>query len=161
MKCHFPHPFSDLEVVTKRNITCLHKTEIMWSLERLKQQQKYFLKSISNSHITLSLFLHLEWKRRTHILIHNRSSFVNHTPFQTGPDTRFQNKTGQKPYPLGRHKPLLYGLFTGVPPPPPTDEGLMGDYRISLFINCCMLENTTMRIPENFTYITSSQSLVS
>ena len=119
MKCHFPHPFSDLEVVTKRNITCLHKTEIMWSLERLKQQQKYFLKSISNSHITLSLFLHLEWKRRTHMLIHNRSSFVNHTRFQTGPDTRFQNKTGQKPYPLGRHKPLLYGLFTGEPPPPP------------------------------------------
>ena len=37
----------------------------------------------------------------------------------------------------------------------------MGDYRISLFINCCMLENTTMRIPENFTCITSSQSLVS
>ena len=22
-KCHFPHPFSDLEVVTKRNIRCL------------------------------------------------------------------------------------------------------------------------------------------
>ena len=48
-KCHFPHPFSDPEVVAKRNITSLHKTEIMSSL-----QQKYFLKSISNSHITLS-----------------------------------------------------------------------------------------------------------
>ena len=48
-KCHFPHPFSDPEVVAKRNITSLHKTEIMSSL-----QQKCFLKSISNSHITLS-----------------------------------------------------------------------------------------------------------
>ena len=27
-KCHFPHPFLDMEVVTKRNITRLHKTEI-------------------------------------------------------------------------------------------------------------------------------------
>ena len=38
-KCYFPHPFSDLEMVTKRNITCLHKTEIMSSLLRLKLQQ--------------------------------------------------------------------------------------------------------------------------
>ena len=27
-KCHFPRPFLDMEVVTKRNITRLHKTEI-------------------------------------------------------------------------------------------------------------------------------------
>ena len=117
---HFPHPFSDLEVVTKRNIT--YKTEIMSSLERLKRQQKYFLKSISNSHITLSFpSFGIE---TTNTLIHNRSSFVNHTRFQTKLGkiyTRFQTKTGQKPYPLGRHKPILYGLFTGVPPPPPTD----------------------------------------
>ena len=54
-KCHFPNPFSDPEVVSKRNITSWHKTEIMSPL-----QQKYFLKSISNSHITLS-FLFI-WK---------------------------------------------------------------------------------------------------
>ena len=42
-----------MEVVTKRNITCLHNTEIMSSLLRLKLQQKDFLKSISNLH-TLS-----------------------------------------------------------------------------------------------------------
>ena len=48
-KCHFPHSFSHPEVVAKRNITSLHKTEIMSSL-----QQKYCVKSISNSHITLS-----------------------------------------------------------------------------------------------------------
>ena len=44
-----PYPFSDLEVVSKRSITCLHKTENMSSLH-----QKDFLKSISNSHITFS-----------------------------------------------------------------------------------------------------------
>ena len=44
-KIHFPHPFSDLEVVTKSNITCLHKTEVMSSLR---------IKSISNSPITLN-----------------------------------------------------------------------------------------------------------
>ena len=31
-KMTFSHPFSDLEVVTKHNITGLHKTEIMSSL---------------------------------------------------------------------------------------------------------------------------------
>ena len=53
-KCHFPHPFSDLEVVTKLNITCLHKTKIMSSLLRLKPQQRDLLKSILNLRITLS-----------------------------------------------------------------------------------------------------------
>ena len=57
-KCHFPHPFSDLEMVTKRNITCLHKTEIMSSLLRLKPQQT------SNSYYTFFL-ISLQLKRRT------------------------------------------------------------------------------------------------
>ena len=60
-KYHFPHPFSDPEVVTKRNITCLHKTEIMSSLVRLKLQQK---KAILNSCYTFFL-IPLELKRRT------------------------------------------------------------------------------------------------
>ena len=60
-KYHFPYPFSDPEVVTKRNITCLHKTEIMSSLVRLKLQQK---KAISNSCYTFFL-IPLELKRRT------------------------------------------------------------------------------------------------
>ena len=57
-KCYFPHPFSDLEMVTKHNITCLHKTEIMSSLLRLKLQQT------SNSYYTFFL-ISLELKRRT------------------------------------------------------------------------------------------------
>ena len=59
--CHFPRQFSDREVVTKRNITCLHKTEIMSLLPRLKPQQKDFLKSNSNSHITLSSLFIWNW----------------------------------------------------------------------------------------------------
>ena len=71
-KFHSPHPFSDLaskihtsfsdlEVVIKRNITCLHKTEIMSSSLTLKPQRKDFLKSISNSHITLSFLFIWNW----------------------------------------------------------------------------------------------------
>ena len=61
-KYHFPHPFSDPKVVTKRNITCLHKTEIMSSLVRLKLPQKKPFRI----HVTLSFFLiPLELKRRT------------------------------------------------------------------------------------------------
>ena len=86
-KYHFPHPFSDLEVVTKRNITCLHKTEIMSSLVRLKLQQK----KPFGIHVTL--FSYSFGIETTNTLIHNRSSFVNHT--------RFQTKTTQKPDPLG------------------------------------------------------------
>ena len=41
-KMSFPPLFSDLEVTTKRNITCLRKTEIMSSLLRLKLQKKVF-----------------------------------------------------------------------------------------------------------------------
>ena len=87
-KYHFPHPFSDPEVVTKRNITCLHKTEIMSSSVRLKLQQK-------KSHFEFMLhFLSYSFGiETTNTLINNRSSFVN--------DTRFQTKTAQKPHPLG------------------------------------------------------------
>ena len=38
--------------------------------------------------------------------------------------TRFQTKTAQKPYPLGRHIPIY--LFRGVPPPP---GGVMSSFR--------------------------------
>ena len=91
-----------------------------WRDQRLKRQQKYFLKSISNSHITLSFpSFGIE---TTNTLIHNRSSVVNHTRFQTKMGkvyNRFQTKTGQKPYPLGWHIPiwLIYG---STPPPPPS-----------------------------------------
>ena len=84
-----------------------HETEIMSSLLRLNVQQKDFLKSISNSHITLS-FLFSWNSETTNTSIHHRSSFVNHTRFQTKVSnvyTRFRTKTEQKPYPMGRHIP--------------------------------------------------------
>ena len=111
-KCHFPHPVSDMEVLTKLNITCLRKTEIMSSLLRLKPQQKDFLKSVSNSHITLS-FLFI-WIGTTNPLIHNRTFFVNHTRFQTKMGkiySRFQTKTAATHW-VGTY---LYGLYKGVP----------------------------------------------
>ena len=58
-------------------ITCLHKTEIMSSLLRLKPQQIDFLKSFRILHF----LIHMELKQRT--FINNRSFFVNHTRFQT------------------------------------------------------------------------------
>ena len=42
-------------------------------------------------------------------MANNRSSFVNHTRFQTKMGkiyTRSQTKTAQKPYPLGWHIPI-------------------------------------------------------
>ena len=57
----------------------------------------------------------------TNTLIHNRSSFINHTRFQTKMSkiyTRFQTKTAPKPHPLGGT--YLFGLYRGLTPPPPT-----------------------------------------
>ena len=54
----------------------------------------------------------------TNTLIHNRSSLVNHTRFQRKMGkifSRFQTKTAQKPYPLGRHIPVW--LIQGSTPP--------------------------------------------
>ena len=72
-KCHFPHPFSDLEMVTKRNITCLHKTEIMSSLLRLNRSKRFL-------EIHFEFILHfLSYSfgiETTNTLIHNRSSFI-------------------------------------------------------------------------------------
>ena len=87
-----------------------------WRDQRLKRQQKYFLKSISNSHVTLSFpSLGIE---TTNTLIHNRSSVVNHTRFQTKMGkvyNRFQTKTGQKPFSAAQ----TYMAYIRVYPPPP------------------------------------------
>ena len=83
-------------------------------------------KRILNIHFEFAyyafLLIHLELKRRTHGYT---SSFVNHTRFQTLIQTkmgkiytRFQTKTVQKPYPLGRHiptavyEPRVFSLYT-------------------------------------------------
>ena len=100
-KCYFPHPFSDLEMVTKHNITCLHKTEIMSSLLRLKPPQT------SNSCYTFFL-IPLELKRRTRW-------YTIVVPLLTKPDSRpiwaksiplFRPKRRKNPTLWGWHIPI-------------------------------------------------------
>ena len=70
-------------------------------------------------------------------MIHNRSSFVNRTLFQTKMGkvyTRFQTKTAQKLYPLGPHM-YLYVLYKGVPSPPPPRVLSMVLYCLKLLLN--------------------------
>ena len=55
-----PYLFTDLEVITKHNITCLHKTKIMSSLV-----SQSATKNTEFAYYTSSL-IHLELKRLTH-----------------------------------------------------------------------------------------------
>ena len=71
--------------------------EIMSSILRLEQQQKRFLQNP----IRIRLFLFLSYSfgiETINTFVHTRSSLESHT--------RFQTKTAQKPYPLGRHIPI-------------------------------------------------------
>jgi len=69
-KCHFPHPFSNLFF---RQKLCHHYLDY--------SANKKFLKSIPNSHISLSFLLIWNWN--VNAFIHSRSSLENHTRFQT------------------------------------------------------------------------------
>ena len=106
-KCHFPHPFSDLEVVTKCNIRVyIDRNYVIFA--EIRTPTKRFLSF---------LFIY-NWNDE-HILT-LPSSPVNHTRFWTKMGksyTRFQSKSAPKPYPLGRH--ITMCLYKGVPPPPP------------------------------------------
>ena len=74
------------------------------SLLRLESQQQRFLKTHFNEYFSsLSYLFGIE---TTNKFIHSRSFQENHTRFQTKMGkvyNRFQTKTAQKPYPLGRH----------------------------------------------------------
>ena len=110
-KCHFPHPFSELEVVTKRNIRVyIERNYIMSSLLRLERQQKDFFLSYS-----LIIFIIETTNTLTQ---YSRSSLVNHTRFQTKISkvyTRLHIKTAPK-YALWGGI-YLYGLYKAVPHP--------------------------------------------
>ena len=99
-KFHFPHPFSDLASM-----------KLYHQLLSLEQQQKDLLKSISNSHISLSFLFILGWNDKYSTFMHSRSSLENHTRFQTKMGklyTRFQTqkaKTKTFTGPLGWHIP--------------------------------------------------------
>ena len=97
----------------------------MSSLLRLKPQENDFLKSSSNSHITLLFFSNL-------FGIETTNTFLNHTLFRTKMGkiyTRFQTKTAQKPYPLRRHIPISNGLYKGSTP---SSRGLAKDFWIGI-----------------------------
>ena len=80
------------------------------TLLTLERKQKKFFKLISNSHIFLFLSYSFEMETINFSYnIHSRSSLKNHTRFQTKMGevyTRFQSKTAQKPYPMGRNMPI-------------------------------------------------------
>ena len=93
-----------------------------WRDQRLKRQQKYFLKSISNSHITLSFpSFGIE---TTNTLIHNCSSVVNHTRFQTKMGkvyiVPFSDQNGAKTLPFGAAHTYMAYIREYPPPPPPS-----------------------------------------
>ena len=75
---------------------------------RLERKQKN-----SSNPFRIGIFLSLSysfWIETVNTFIHSRSSLENHTRFETkmgkAPDTRFQTKTAQKPYLMGRHIPI-------------------------------------------------------
>ena len=108
-KCNFPHPFSDKtsKIHTHFQTWPLGK-KLLSSLLRSEHKQK---KNIQ-IHFQFPYFSIWNWNDKyVHTL---SSSLENHTWFQTKMGkvcTRFQTKTVQKPYSIGRHIPiwLIYG----------------------------------------------------
>ena len=88
------------------------QAEIMSSLLRLDRKQK---NSSTLFRIRIVFLLSYSFGIETiNTFIHSRCSLENHTQFQTKTGkvyTRFQTKTAQKPYPMGRDIPiqLIYG----------------------------------------------------
>ena len=78
--------------------------EIILPLLRLKGKQKI---SSNSFRIRIFLFFSYSFGTRNSKYLHTlRSSLENHIRFQTRMgkvSTRFQTKTAQKPYPMGRH----------------------------------------------------------
>ena len=98
-KCNFPHPFSEqtFKIHTRFQTWPLGRNYVI--ITQIRAQTKKLFKSISNSHISLSFLLIWNWNDKyVHTL---RSSFENHTRFQTKMGkiyTRFQAKTTRHTY---------------------------------------------------------------
>ena len=114
---NYPHPFSD-------QTSKIHTRFQTWPLGRnyfiitqIRAQTQKLFKPIWNSHISLSFLLIWNCNDKN---VHTLPQFPrkpNPIPDQNGQSVcRFQTKTAQKPYPMGRTYP--YGLYKGVPPPP-------------------------------------------
>ena len=99
-KCNYPYPFSDLAFWQK---LCYHYLAVR------AQTQKFF-QSISNSHISLSFLLIVNWNDK-------KCSYTPVVPSKTQPDFRsksvkcipvFRPKRAQKPYPVAAHTCIAY-----------------------------------------------------
>ena len=108
-KCHFPPRFQTRPL---KSITVFRpglQTEIILSLLRLGRKDKNY-SNLFGSRIFLLLSYSLGIVT-IKMLIHFRSSLENPTRFQTKMGKvyiRFQTKTAQKPYPMGRHIPIWF-----------------------------------------------------
>ena len=120
-KCCFSHPFSELA-------SKIHTHSQTWPLRsyvillRSEQQRKRFLKT-HFQFAYFSFFLSSFGIETVNKFLPARSSLENHTRFQTKMSkiyTRFQIKTGRKPYPLGQHIPIC--LIQGITPHGTTDN---------------------------------------
>ena len=91
--------------------------ETILSLLRLERKQK---NSSNPFRIRIFLFLSYSFGIETiNTFIHSRSSLENHTRFQTKMGkvyTRFQNKTAQKPNPMGWHIPTIIAYIREYSP---------------------------------------------
>ena len=129
-KCHFPHPFSDMEVVTKRNITRLHKTEINVIIAEIKTATKRFLE------------MHFEFEYYTSFsFIWNwNDAHIDIQPWFLRKPYPIPDQNGQNLYPFSDQncaKALSSGAahtymayIRDYPPPPPTLPGWLSTLEI-------------------------------
>ena len=108
-RINLPHPFSDLGFWQK----------LLLSLLILERKQKN-----SSKTFRIRIFLFFSYSsgiERINAFIHSWQPLKNHTRFQTKMGkvfSRFQTKTAQKPYPMGRHIPTSTPGRFFLPPKP-------------------------------------------
>ena len=112
-----PDPISDLKMEFSTpvfRLDLIHTRFQTWPLGRNYVIITKIIAQTKNSsnplRIRIFLFVSYAFGIETiNTFIHSRSSLKNHTRFQTKIGkvyTRFQTKTAQKPYPVGRHIPI-------------------------------------------------------
>ena len=107
-KCNFSPLFSDRtsKIHTRFQTLPLGRNYVF--ITQIRAQTKKFFNPFR---IRIFLFLSYSFGIETiSMFIRSRSSLKTNTRFETkmgkAPDTRFQTKTAQKPYPIGRHIPI-------------------------------------------------------
>ena len=112
-----PDPISDLKMEFSTpvfRLDLIHTPFQTWPLGRNYVIITKIIAQTKNSSnaLRIRIFLFVSYAfgiEMINTFIHSRSSLNNHTRFQTKIGkvyTRFQTKTAQKPYPMGRHIPI-------------------------------------------------------